>query len=88
LKPLTGSGIQLDTETDTRVDTSNGDHDKFAHYADKDEVTYALIYGVPIIALCGKKWIPSRDPKGFSVCPTCQEIFSSIPNEGSDDYSS
>jgi hypothetical protein len=88
LKPLTGSGTQLDTEIDTRVDTSNGDHDKFAHYADKDEVTYALIYGVPIIALCGKKWIPSRDPKGFSVCPTCQEVFASLPNEGSDDYSS
>ena len=88
MKPLTGSGTQLDTETDTRVNTSNGDHDKFAHYADKDEVTYALIYGVPIIALCGKKWIPSRDPKGFSVCPTCQEVFASLPNEGSDDYSS
>ena len=88
MKPLTGSGIQLDTLTETKVDTSNGDHDKFAHYADKDEVTYALIYGVPIIALCGKKWIPSRDPKGFSVCPTCQEIFASLPNEDSDDYSS
>jgi hypothetical protein len=88
LKPLTGSGIQLDTLTETRVDTSNGDHDKFAHYADKDEVTYALIYGAPIMALCGKVWIPSRDPKGFSVCPTCQEIFASLPNEGSDDYSS
>lgn len=88
MKPLTGSGIQLDTLTDTRVDTSNGDHDKFAHYADKDEVTYALIYGAPITALCGKVWIPSRDPKGFSICPTCQEIFSSLPNEGSDDYTS
>ena len=88
MKPLTGSGIQLDTLTDTRIETSNGDHDKFAHYADKDEVTYALIYGVPIIALCGKKWIPSRDPQGFSVCPTCQKIFASLPNEGSDDYSS
>jgi hypothetical protein len=88
LKPLTGSAIQLDTLTETRFDTSNGDHDKFAHYADKDEVTYALIYGVPIIALCGKKWIPSRDPQGFSICPTCQEIFASLPNEGSDDYSS
>lgn len=88
MKSLTGSGIQLDTLTETRVDTSNGDHDKFAHYADKDEVTYALIYGAPIMALCGKVWIPSRDPKGFSVCPTCQEIFASLPNEGSDDYSS
>ena len=85
MKPLTGSGIQLDTLTDTRVDTSNGDHDKFAHYADKDEVTYALIYGAPITALCGKVWIPSRDPKGFSVCPTCKEVYEAM-NYSSEDY--
>lgn len=83
MSSLTGSGIQLDTET--VVDTSNGDHDKFSHYAPKDEITYALIYGVPIMALCGKIWIPSRDPKGFSVCPTCKEVFEAM-NYSSEDY--
>lgn len=83
MSSITGSGIQLDT--DTVVDTSNGDHDKFAHYAPKDEVTYALIYGVPIMALCGKIWIPSRDPKGFSVCPTCKEVYEAM-NYSSEDY--
>ena len=79
MKPLTGSGIQLDTLTETRIETSNGDHDKFAHYADKDEVTYALIYGVPIIALCGKKWIPNRDPSKFPICPECEAIHAGLP---------
>lgn len=83
MSSITGSGIQLDTET--IVDTTNGDHDKFAHYAPKDEVTYALIYGVPIMALCGKIWIPSRDPKGFSVCPTCKEVYEAM-NYSSEDY--
>lgn len=80
---LTGSGIQLDTET--KVDTSTGDHDRYSHYAPKDEITYALIYGVPIMALCGKIWIPSRDPKGFTICPTCKEVYEAM-NYSSEDY--
>lgn len=86
LQPLTGSGIQLDTSTETTTDTSNGDHDRFAHYAPKDEITYALIYGVPIVALCGKVWTPSRDPKGFSICPTCKEIYEEMQNFNEDEY--
>jgi hypothetical protein len=87
LQPLTGSGIQLDTVTET-APAEPGDHDKFAHYAPKDEITYALIYGVPIIALCGKQWIPSRDPKGFSVCPACKEIYEQLSENNPDDYMS
>jgi hypothetical protein len=34
----------------------------------------AMISGVPCTALCGKRWIPSRDPKRYPVCPTCKEI--------------
>ena len=29
-------------------------------------------------------WIPGRDPNRFPVCPTCKEIFSSMPG-GDDD---
>ena len=54
--------MAYETDTDTRVDTNSGDHDRFAHYVDKDEVTEALINGYPVIALCGKVWVPSRDP--------------------------
>lgn len=86
MKPLIGSGLQTDLNPKVVVDTSNGDHDKFAHYAPKDEVTYALVYGVPIIALCGKIWIPSRAPEGFSVCPQCAEIYESMDKEDPDDY--
>ena len=84
LQPLTGSGIQLDTITET-TPVEPGDHDKFAHYAPKDKITEALINGTPIMALCGKVWIPSRDPKGFSICPECKEIFSEIPDEKPED---
>jgi hypothetical protein len=70
---LLGSGAQTDEEV--RTYTEDGDHERYAHYAPADEVTYAIIEGVPIMALCGKIWIPNRDPKKFPVCPTCKEIY-------------
>jgi hypothetical protein len=38
-------------------------------------VTEARINGTPVTALCGKVWIPDRDPKRYPVCETCKEIF-------------
>ena len=31
--------------------------------------------GKPVIALCGKVWLPGRDPEKFPVCPTCKEVY-------------
>ena len=53
--------------------TDDGDHDRFAHYARKDDVARAYVTGEAIVALCGKKWVPTRDPKNYPVCPTCKE---------------
>lgn len=65
----------------------DGDHERFAHIVlesakvgDGDErvrftdVTAAYIEGTPVQALCGKVWVPSRDPKRYPICPTCREI--------------
>ena len=72
---LTGSGFQTDTDTKVVVNTSNGDHDRFAHYAPKDEITYAIINGTEITALCGKTWVPAHDPAGLTICPPCEQIY-------------
>ena len=53
----------------------NGDHERFAHYAEKSKLTEALVLGTPVKALCGKVWVPSRDPNRFPICPTCKEIY-------------
>ncbi len=59
-------------------DTDTGDHDRFAHYVlgrdPRAKITAAIVEGKPIRALCGKKWIPSRDPSRYPVCPDCQKI--------------
>jgi hypothetical protein len=60
-------------ESPSRPVTDDGDHDRFAHYARKDDVTRAYVTGEAIVALCGKKWVPTRDPKGYPICPTCKE---------------
>lgn len=72
------------TITEERGDhvTDDGDHDRFAHYVRKEDIVRANVEGVPVIALCGKKWIPNRDPSRYPVCPTCQEIMAAIRARG------
>ena len=69
-------------QTDVRLDDGSGDHDRFAHYVRKDDIVRANVEGVAVIALCGKKWIPNRDPKRYPVCPTCKEIMGVIRSGG------
>ena len=63
----------LETTTPSPV-TDDGDHDRFAHYARKADITRAAVEGTPVVAICGKVWVPSRDPAKYPVCPTCEEI--------------
>ena len=74
----------LRVHEDVRIDTSHGDHERFAHYVDKNEMMESAVFGTRIKALCGKVWVPSRDPKKFPVCPECKEIYESLPS-GDDD---
>jgi hypothetical protein len=65
--------VHTPVESPDRVDTDGGDHDRFAHYCKKADITRAMVTGEAIVALCGKKWIPSRDPQRYPICPTCAE---------------
>lgn len=56
-----------------RIDTDDGDHDRFAHYCKKADIARALVTGEQITALCGKRWTPCRDPERYPKCPTCVE---------------
>ena len=61
-----------------RPDLDDGDHDRFAHYARKADITRAAVTGERIMALCGKKFTPPRDPERYPLCPTCKEIRDAI----------
>ena len=64
------------TTTETRPETKTGhdDSDEYAHIVLKDDQMKGYIFGVPIKALCGKEWVPSRDPESLPVCPECLDI--------------
>ena len=59
--------VETPVERPVPVDTDDGDHDRFAHYARKDDVARAYVTGEAIVALCGKKWVPTRDPSRYRI---------------------
>lgn len=62
-----------------------GDHERFAHYVRKEKILESALSGEPVIALCGKVWVPGRDPSKFPVCPTCKAIYDGLrPGKGDD----
>ena len=86
-QPTPGAETIVDERIQERPDyrVEEGDHERFSHYVPKDKLTEAMVLGTPVVALCGKVWVPSRDPERFPVCPECQEIWESLePGEGED----
>ena len=76
-----GAGDTLiDERTQDFLD--DGSHDRFAHYVDKVAMTESAVTGRPVVALCGKKWVPSRDPQKFPVCPDCKRVFEALRSAG------
>lgn len=69
--------VMEDVETTVRT-TDNGDHERFAHYFRKADIDKAWLEGVEIVALCGKKDIPTREVGKYPVCPTCKEIIETL----------
>jgi hypothetical protein len=37
-------------------------------------VVEGIVNGTAVRALCGKEWVPGRDPARYGLCPTCKEI--------------
>ncbi|HAY64680.1 MAG TPA: DUF3039 domain-containing protein [Acidimicrobiaceae bacterium] len=70
----------LDKRTEKLLD--DGDHERLAHYVDKTEMTKSAVTGNPVRALCGKKWVPNRNPENFPVCPECKKIYEELKAAG------
>jgi hypothetical protein len=84
------------TKPEAQID--QGDHERFTHIVlegyTPDEgdfvplgnsVVEGMINATPVKALCGKVWVPGRDPRKYPLCPTCKEVALSMgwtPPEG------
>jgi Protein of unknown function (DUF3039) len=69
-------------------DLDDGDHDRMAHivlegYTPKESgefvsvgpsVVEGIVNQTAVRALCGKEWVPGRNPARYGLCPTCKEI--------------
>ena len=71
----------------TEAVIDEGDHERMSHivlegYKPKKgdyvpagpSVVEGIVNGTAVEALCGKIWVPGRDPKRYPLCPTCKEI--------------
>ena len=80
---------QLETTIEISQDQQldEGDHERFTHivlegYTPKkgdfvplgNSVVEGIINASAVTALCGKVWVPGRDPQKYPLCPTCKEI--------------
>ena len=73
-----GGGVLIEEQT---KNLEPGDHERFSHYVRKEKIVESAVMGTPVIALCGKVWVPGRDPQKFPVCPICQEIYDGLRPE-------
>ena len=62
----------------TNLKTQEGDEEHFAHYAESASVTEGYVLGTPVMAICGKIFIPSRNPERLRVCPICKKIMDAL----------
>ncbi|MBM6404342.1 DUF3039 domain-containing protein [Phycicoccus sp. CSK15P-2] len=81
--PQTQTAVLERTETVPEV-AEPGDHERFAHYVRKEKIVESAVTGEPVTALCGKVWVPGRNPDRFPVCPMCKEIYEGLraPQDG------
>lgn len=73
----------IENEDSPEEDDSDGtgDHDRFSHYASKEDIARSAMTRTPIIALCGKKWTPRRNPEKYPVCPDCKDAYEKLRDE-------
>lgn len=76
--PIETPGLSTLLEEQTQTSNDAGDHERFAHYVRKDKIVESAVTGAPVIALCGKVWVPNRDPQKFPVCPDCKKIYDKL----------
>ncbi|HWS57273.1 MAG TPA: DUF3039 domain-containing protein [Actinotalea sp.] len=79
-----GTSTSVLERTEVREELEPGDRERFAHYVRKEKILASALSGNPVVALCGKVWVPGRDPNKFPVCPVCKEIYEGLraPQDG------
>lgn len=49
-----------------------------SHIVSKDDVMNGYINGAVVVALCGHRFIPTRDPNNFPLCQACKDVVQNM----------
>lgn len=63
---------------DTRPSDPDLDEGKVAHIVRKEDHMRGYVMGEEITALCGTRFIPSRDPERYPMCEACRQVLSAM----------
>lgn len=66
----------------TRPSDPDLEEGKVAHIIRKNDQMRGYVLGEEITALCGEKFIPTRDPYQYPVCEACRDVLTHM--NGSD----
>ena len=70
----------VDQELEIQLDDEG--NEIFAHYAEKVSITAGYVMGTPVQAICGKVFVPSKNPEKLRICPVCKEIMDALFLDG------
>lgn len=81
LRSRSVGGDPLSALTDPKLnDPDTGSPDDHSHYASKKALDDAVVNGGWIIALCGVRFQPVRDPERFPICERCKFLLGQLPD--------
>ncbi|GAC1606326.1 MAG: hypothetical protein NVS3B21_36100 [Acidimicrobiales bacterium] len=63
-------------------ETDADDTPDAAHIVTQRDLMHSQLTGEAIRALCGKMWVPKRNPDDFPICMACTDIFNASAGGG------
>ena len=68
-----------DPDVDPRLDDDAPDA---AHIVTQQDLIHSQVTGEAIRALCGKMWVPKRNPDEYPICQACVDILNAAAGGG------
>ena len=74
--PVSETHTIPDLDAPPSMDLDDGaDPADAAHIVSQEDLIHSQITGEPIRALCGKLWVPKRNPDDYPLCQACADLF-------------
>lgn len=73
------SVVDSSTSVLDKIDSDiNFDEPKIAHIIDKDDMMRGYVFGEEVVALCGFRFVPTRDPDKYPMCKECLSVLERV----------